>query len=126
MRVLALLGMLGIILWGCSSPGYLSVPPADPVGVDRRLAPSSPEQAIPRDQHLGGLQADLRFWEEELVRVQQNRLNACRDPEAAQVNTLAYARCQLLDQIYEQRRADVDQLRVRYLRAVSGSGSSGR
>jgi hypothetical protein len=125
-RTFALCWMVGVTLWGCSSPGYLSVLPVEPISLDRRLAPTRPERAIERDQHLGGLRADLRFWEEALLRAEQKRIDACRDPEAAQVNTLAYARCQVLDQIYEQRRNQVAQLRVHYLRAVSGSGGSGR
>jgi hypothetical protein len=114
-------------LLGCTSPPYVSVPPpADPTGQDRRLAPSRPDQAIIRDQHLGQLGADARFLEEELVRAEQQRLTACREPEAAQSGSIAYYRCQVRDQIYEQRKDDVALARERYLPAVSGSGGISR
>jgi len=120
--------VLSLVGWllGCTAPTYLSVPPADPTGQDRRLAPSRPEQAIIRDQHLGQLRADARFLEEELFRAEQQRLHACRDPEAAQVGSAAYQRCQLRDQIYEQLKDDASLAKERYLRAVSGSGGTGR
>ena len=111
---------------GCMAPHYLSVPPADPVGQDRRLSPSLPEQAIVRDQHLGQLQAEMRYLEEALLRAEQNRLNACRTPEATQVNSVAYQRCQLKDQIYEQTKVEAAVARDRYLRAVSGRGGTSR
>src|SRR5919106_4362277 len=95
-------------LWGCS-PSYMTVPPADPAGLDRRLAPSWPEQAIVRDQHLGGLHTEWRFLEESLFRAEQDRINACRNPDAAQVNTFAYARCQWKDQVYERLKDEVAQ-----------------
>ena len=111
---------------GCMAPHYLSVPPADPVGQDRRLSPSLPEQAIVRDQHLGQLHVELRYLEEALVRIEQQRLEACRTPEATQVNSLAYQRCQLKDQLYEQAKVEVAGARDHYLRAVSGRGGSSR
>jgi hypothetical protein len=111
---------------GCTAPTYLSVPPADPIGQDRRLSPSAPEQAIVRDQHLGQLQAEMRYLEEALLRAEQNRLNACRTPEATQVNSVAYQRCQLKDQIYEQTKVEAAVARDRYLRAVSGRGGTSR
>jgi hypothetical protein len=119
--------MLALLMFsGCAAPNYLSVPPADPVGQDRRLAPSSPEQAIVRDQHLGQLQVEARYLEDALLRAEQNRLNACRAPEATQVDSVAYQRCQFRDQIYEQLKAEVAVARDRYLRAVSGRGGASR
>jgi hypothetical protein len=124
--MIVLLGLVGWLL-GCTSPTYLSVPPpADPTGQDRRLAPSRPDQAVIRDRHLGQLRADARFLEEELFRAEQQRLNACRDPEAAQVGSVAYQRCQLRDQIYEQLKDNVSLAKERYLRAVSGRGGGNR
>jgi hypothetical protein len=119
--------MLGFLaLLGCTAPNYLSVPPADPVGQDRRLSPSLPEQAIVRDQHLGQLEADLHYLEDALLRAEQARLNACRTPEATQVNSVVYERCQLKDQLFEQLKVEVAVARERYLRAVSGRGGSSR
>ena len=115
-----------LIMVGCTAPNYLSVPPADPVGQDRRLAPSRPAQAIVRDQHLGELQVEFRFLEEELFRAEQKRLNACQQPEAAQPSSLAYHRCQFADQLYERRKDEVARAREQYLRAVSGSDGSSR
>jgi hypothetical protein len=90
------------------------------------LAPSWPEQAVARDQHLGALKTELRFLEESVVHAEQNRVKACRDPEASQVNTLAYARCQFMDQLYEQLKDDIAPLRTQYLHSVSGSAGIGR
>jgi hypothetical protein len=125
-RALRLVLLASLALLGCTAPDYLSVPPTDPVGQDRRLSPSLPEQAIVRDQHLGQLEGDLRYLEDALLRAEQNRLNACRTPEATQVDSVAYQRCQLRDQIYEQLKAEVVVARDRYLRAVSGRGGSSR
>lgn len=126
MRVATLIWMIVVGLWGCSASGYIPVPPADQGSLEQRLAPSRPEQATVRDQHLGSLHTEWRFLEESLYRAEQNRLTACRDPEAAQVNTLAYERCQLMHQVYEQLADQVAQARTQYLRAVSGSGGAGR
>jgi hypothetical protein len=125
-RIMAPLIVLLLLAAGCMAPHYLSVPPADPIGQDRRLSPSLPEQAIVRDQHLGQLHVELRYLEEALVRVEQQRLEACRAPEATQVNSLAYQRCQLKDQLYEQAKVEVAGARDHYLRAVSGRGGSSR
>lgn len=125
-RVLRPLMLAFLALIGCTAPNYLSVPPADPIGQDRRLSPALPEQAIVRDQHLGQLEADVRYLEDALIRAEQNRLNACRTPEATQVDSTAYQRCQLKDQLYEQLKAEVAVARDRYLRAVSGRGGSSR
>ncbi len=76
--VAMLIGVLALA--GCASPSYLSVPPADPPGHDVRLAPSRPEQAVTREQHLGQLREDVRFQEEALLRAEQDRLLACRAP----------------------------------------------
>ncbi len=111
-------------LLGCTAPGYLSVPPALPISQERRLSPSLPEQAVVRDQHLGQLQADMRYLEDALLRAEQHRLTACRAPEATQVGSVAYQRCQLKDQLYEQAKTEVAVARDRYLRAVSGRGGS--
>jgi hypothetical protein len=112
---------------GCTAPNYLAVPPADLADHQYRgLSPSSPTQAIVRDQHLGQLQADMRYLEEVLLRAEQNRLNACRAPEATQINSIAYQRCQLKDQIYEQLKTEAAVARDRYLRAVSGRGGTSR
>ena len=43
--------------------------------------------------------------------VEENRLQACRTPEATQVDSEAYQRCQLKDQIYEQLKAAAAQAR---------------
>jgi hypothetical protein len=113
-----------LVMAGCTAPTYLSVAPADPTDQDRRLAPSRPEQAIVRDQHLGELQVELRSLEEDLFRVEQKRLIACQQPEAAQASSLAYHRCQFADQLYERLKDEVARSRGRYLRAMSGSGGS--
>jgi hypothetical protein len=120
--------LLGLAVWllGCTAPTYLTVPPADRPGQDRRPAPNHLEQAIIRDQHLGQLRTDVRFLEEEQLRAEQQRLNACREPEAAQVGSVAYQRCQLRDQIYQQFKDDAGLARERYLREVSGSGGIDR
>jgi uncharacterized protein YdcH (DUF465 family) len=117
--------LLGVV--GCTAPNYLSVPPVEPGDYQSRgLSPSAPAQAIVRDQHLGQLQADMRYLEEALLRAEQQRLNACRIPEATQVNSLAYQRCQLKDQVYEQLKTEAAMARDRYLRAVSGRGGASR
>ena len=86
------------VLWcivGCTAPNYLSVPVANPSEQQYRgLSPSAPQQAVVRTEHLGQLQADMRYLEEVLVRVEQNRLNACRTPDATQMNSIAYQQCQ--------------------------------
>jgi hypothetical protein len=116
-----------ISLVGCTAPNYLTVPPADPADQQYRgLSPSVPTQAIVRDQHLGQLQAEMRYLEEILTQAEETRLQACRLPEATQVNTVAYQRCQLKDQIYEQLKTDAALARDRYLRAVSGHGGTSR
>ena len=79
-----------------------------------------------RDQHLSQLQADMRYLEEVLLRAEQNRLQACRIPEATQVDSLAYQRCQIKDQIYEQLKTEAAAAKDRYLRAVSGRGGTSR
>jgi uncharacterized protein YdcH (DUF465 family) len=118
---LILLALLSIA--GCTAPNYLSVPPAEIANEQYRgLSPSLPSQAIVRDQHLGQLQADMRYLEEVLLRAEQNRLQACRTPEATQVDSLAYQRCQIKDQIYEQLKTEAAVAKDRYLRAVSGRG----
>ena len=75
---------LAWLLWcivGCTAPSYLPVPVANPGEQQYRgLSPSVPEQAIVHAQHLGQLQADMRYLEEVLVRAEQNRLSACRAP----------------------------------------------
>jgi hypothetical protein len=117
--------LLGVV--GCTAPNYLSVPPAEPGGYQSRgLSPSAPGQAIVRDQHLGQLQADMRYLEEALLRAEQQRLHACRAPEATQVNSLAYQRCQLKDQAYEQLKTEAAMARDHYLRTVSGRGGTSR
>jgi predicted small lipoprotein YifL len=121
--VLALVLLLLMSLVGCTGPTYLTVPPADLADQQYRgLSPSVPTQAIVRDQHLGQLQAEMRYQEEMLVRAEENRLQACRTPEATQVDSVAYQRCQIKDQIYEQLKAEAAMARDRYLRAVSGRG----
>jgi hypothetical protein len=112
---------------GCTAPTYLAVPPADPSDQQYRgLSPSLPAQAIVRDQHLGQLQADMRYLEEVALRAEQNRLQTCRAPEASQVDSVAYQRCQLRDQIYQQLTAEATMARDRYLRAMSGRGGASR
>jgi predicted small lipoprotein YifL len=125
--VLALVLLLLMSLVGCTGPTYLTVPPADLADQQYRgLSPSVPTQAIVRDQHLGQLQAEMRYQEEMLVRAEENRLQACRTPEATQVDSVAYQRCQLKDQIYEQLKVEAAMARDRYLRAVSGRGGPSR
>lgn len=118
------------VLWcigGCTAPNYLTVPVADPGDQQYRgLSPSAPAQAIVRDQHLGQLQADMRYLEEVLLRAEQNRLNACRASEATQMHSMAYQRCQVKDQVYEQLKVEAAMARGRYLRAVSGHGGTSR
>jgi hypothetical protein len=113
---------------GCTAPTYLSLPPADPSDPQYRggLFPSLPDQAIVRDQHLGQLQADMRYLEEAVLRAEQNRLQTCRAPEASQVDSVAYQRCQLRDQIYQQLTAETAMARDRYLGAISGRGATSR
>ena len=114
-------------LGGCTAPTYLTVPPADLADQQYRgLSPIVPTQPIVRDQHLGQLQADMRYQEELLSQAEENRLQACRTPEATQVDSVAYQRCQLKDQIYEQLKAAAAMARDRYLRAVSGRGGTSR
>jgi hypothetical protein len=116
-----------VSLIGCAAPTYLTVPPADVADQQYRgLSPIVPPQPIVRGQHLGQLQAEMRYQEERLVQAEENRLQACRTPEAAQVDSVAYQRCQLKDQIYEQLKATAATARDRYLRAVSGRGGSGQ
>jgi hypothetical protein len=124
--VISPLVVVCLVMVGCTAPNYLSVAPADPTDQDRRLAPSRPEQAIVRDQHLGELQVELRSLEEDLFRVEQKRLNACQQPEAAQVSSLAYHRCQFADQLYGRLKDEVARSRERYLHAMSGSGGGSR
>jgi predicted small lipoprotein YifL len=125
--VLAPVLLLLMSLVGCTGPTYLTVPPADLADQQYRgLSPSVPTQAIVRDQHLGQLQAEMRYQEEMLVRAEENRLQACRTPEATQVDSVAYQRCQLKDQIYEQLKVEAAMARDRYLRAVSGRGGPSR
>jgi uncharacterized protein YdcH (DUF465 family) len=120
-----LLGLMSLI--GCTAPTYLTVPPADVADQQYRgLSPIVPPQPIVRDQHLGQLQAEMRYQEELVFRAEENRLQACRTPEATQVDSVAYQRCQLKDQIYEQLKAAAAMARDRYLRAVSGRGGSSR
>jgi hypothetical protein len=111
-------------LLGCMAPGYLSVPPEAPISQERRPTPGLLEQALVRAQHLGQLQAEVRYLEDSLLRAEQKRLNACRSPEATQVDSIAYQRCQLQDQLYEQLEANAAVARDRYLRAVSGRGGA--
>ena len=119
--VVVVLGLLG-----CTAPAYLSVPPAAPMGQERRLTPGLLEHAVVRTQHLGQLQAEMRYLEDAILRAEQRRLEACRSPEATQVDSLAYQQCQLKDQLYEQLKTDATVARDRYLRAVSGSGGASR
>ena len=114
-------------LGGCTAPTYLTVPPADIADQQYRgLSPIVPPQPIVRDQHLGQLQADMRYQEDLLSQAEELRLQACRTPEATQVDSVAYQRCQLKDQLYEQLKAAASMARDRYLRAVSGRGGTGR
>jgi hypothetical protein len=114
-------------LVGCAAPTYLAVPPADLANEQYRgLSPSLPAQAIVRDQHLGQLQAEMRYLEEVLLRAEENRLQACRTPEATLIDSVAFQRCQIKDLLYEQLKAEAETARDRYLRAVSGRGGTGR
>src|SRR5882724_3713157 len=125
--VSSLVLLLLMSLVGCTAPTYLTVPPADLADQQYRgLSPSVPTQAIVRDQHLGQLQAEMRYQEAVLVRAEENRLQACRTPEATQVDSVAYQRCQLKDQMYEQLKVEAAIARDRYLRAMSGSGGPSR
>ena len=121
---------LAWLLWclaGCAAPSYLPVPVATPGEQQYRgLSPSVPPQAIVRAQHLGQLQADMRYLEEALVRAEQNRLNACRTQEAMQMNSIAYQQCQFKDQVYEQLKVQAATAKGRYLRALSGHGGTNR
>jgi uncharacterized protein YdcH (DUF465 family) len=121
-RDLLLSVVVSLSLLGCTTPNYLSVPVADPLGQGRRLTPDTLEQATVRTQHLGQLQAEVRYLEDAVLRAEQNRLDACRNPEATQADSVAYQRCQLKDQLYEQLKADATVARDRYLRAMSGRG----
>ena len=125
--VLSSILLVVMSLGGCTAPNYLTVPPADVADQQYHgLSPIVPTQPIVREQHLGQLQADMRYQEELLSRAEENRLQACRTPEATQVDSEAYQRCQLKDQIYEQLKAAAAQARDRYLRAVSGRGGTNR
>ena len=125
--MLSMILLLLLSLVGCTAPTYLTVPPADLADQQYHgLSPIVPTQPIVRDQHLGQLQAEMRYQEELLFRAEENRLQACRTPEATQVDSVAYQRCQLKDQIYEQLKAASAMARDRYLRAVSGRGGSSR
>jgi hypothetical protein len=122
---LLLLGLISLV--GCTAPHYLTVPPADPAHEQYRgLSPSLPSQAIVRDQHLGQLQAEMRYLEEVVLRAEEDRLQTCRLPEASDVGSVAYQRCQFKDQLYEQLKAQAAMTRKHYLRAVSGSGGTPR
>jgi hypothetical protein len=124
-RLLILLVLIS--LGGCAAPTYLTVPPADIADQQYLgLSPIVPTQPIVREQHLGQLQAEMRYQEEQLARAEENRLQACRAPEATQVDSAAYQRCQLKDQLYERLKAEAALARDRYLRAVSGRGGSSR
>ena len=114
-----------LALLGCTAPNYLTVPPADPVHQSRRVSPGFWEQTVVRDQHLGQLLAEARYLEEQTVRAEQERLDACRAAGADQVGSREYQRCRVKDQLYEQRKTEVADARRRYLRALSGSGNSG-
>ena len=120
---LSIILLMLMSLVGCTAPTYLTVPPADLADQQYRgLSPIVPTQPIVRDQHLGQLQAEMRYQEELLFRAEENRLQACRTPEATQVDSVAYQRCQLKDHMYEQLKAAAAIARDRYLRAVSGRG----
>jgi hypothetical protein len=125
LRLLILMALIG--LGGCAAPTYLTVPPADIADQQYHgLSPIAPSLPIVRDQHLGELQADMRYQEEQLARAEEHRLQACRAPEATQVDSVAFQRCQLKDQLYEQLKAAAALARDRYLRAVSGRGGPDR
>jgi hypothetical protein len=116
-----LVGFLSLL--GCSAPPYLTVPTADLADQQYRgLSPIVPPQPIVRDQHLGQLQAEMHYQEDLLAHTEEQRLQACRAPEATQADSVAYQRCQLKDQLYEQRKAATALAKARYLRAVSGRG----
>jgi hypothetical protein len=103
------------------------VPPGDITSAqDRGLSSGVPTRAVVRDQHLGQLQVEMRDLEERLPRAEQNRLDACRAPEATQVDSVAYQRCQLWDQIVQQLSAEATTARKRFLRSVSGQGNTDR
>jgi len=126
MRFTPLLPLFFVLaLAACSGPAYLSVPVSEVGFRDPRLAPSRPEQAILRDQHLGQLREEMRWMDESVLRAEQDRLQACRAAEAGQVASIAYQRCQIKDQIYEGLKRDATLARSRYLRAVSGQGGGG-
>jgi hypothetical protein len=114
-------------LSGCTAPTYLTVPPADIADQQYRgLSPIIPPQPIVHAQHLGQLQADMRYQEDLVARAEESRLQICRAPEATQVDSVVYQRCQLKDQLYEQLKASAALARERYLRAASGRGGPGR
>jgi hypothetical protein len=86
---LSMILLLVMSLVGCTAPTYLTVPPADLADQQYRgLSPIVPTQPSVRDQHLGQLQAEMRYQEELLFRAEENRLQACRTPEATQVSGL--------------------------------------
>jgi hypothetical protein len=121
--IIVLLMVILVHVAGCAAPNYLPVPAADITDAQYRgLSPSLPGRAVVRDQHLGQLQAEMRYLEERLLRAEQNRLDACRAPEASQVDSAAYQRCQIRDQIFQQLSAEAATARRRYLRAVAGQG----
>jgi len=113
-----------LALLGCTAPNYHAVPPADPINQSRRVTSGFSEQAVVRDQHLGQLRTEARYLEELMVRAEQERLDACRAGEANQAGSQGYQRCQVKDQLYEQRKTEAANARRRYLQALSGSGSS--
>lgn len=126
MRISRLLPLVFILaLAGCTGPAYLSVPVSDVGPFDPKLAPSRPEQAMLREQQLGQLHEEMRRLDESVLRAEQDRLQACRAPDAAQVGSVAYQRCQLKDQIHENLKRDATLAKRRYLRAVSGQGGVG-
>lgn len=126
MRISRLLPLVFILaLVGCTGPAYLSLPVSDVGLPDSKPAPSRPEQAILREQQLGQLHEEMRRLDESVLRAEQDRLQACRAPDAAQVGSVAYQRCQLRDQIHENLKRDATLAKRRYLRAVSGQGGVG-
>ena len=114
-----------LALAACSSPAYLTVPVSDVGSLDTRLAPSRPEQAILREQQLGQLREEMQRLDEAIFRADQDRLQACRTPDAAQAGSLAYHRCQIKDQITEAQKREASLARSTYLRAASGQGGRG-
>lgn len=114
-----------LALAACNGPTYLSVPVSEVGPLDTKLAPSRPEQAILREQHQGQLREEMRRLDESVLRAEQDRLQACRATDAAQVGSIAYQRCQLKDQIYEGLKRNATLAKSRYLRAVSGQGGVG-